>query len=186
MPVAPIDVRTEPDVPAIDAAGVLDELTRRADATMVVVTAAYRGERAGCLVGFHCQCSISPVRHAVWLSKANHTCRVAMQSTHLGVHFLGSEDRALAKLFGEHTGDDTDKFSRCETIEGPHGVPLLSACPDRIVTQRMTAIDDGSDHICFIVEPVDGHRGVDRAPMRLSDVSHLEPGHAAEERAPAT
>ena len=44
-------------------------------------------------------------------------------------------------------------------------------------------MDDGSDHICFIVEPADVHRGAERSPMRLSDVSDLEHGHAAEERA---
>jgi flavin reductase (DIM6/NTAB) family NADH-FMN oxidoreductase RutF len=185
LPVAPVDLRTELDDPST-AERVLEELTERADATMIVVTAAYGGERAGCLVGFHCQCSIDPVRHAVWLSKANHTCRVAIQATHLGIHFLGTEDKGLARLFGEHTGDDTDKFARCDATDGAHGVPLLSACPDRIVAQRMTAMDDGSDHICFIVEPVDGHRGADRTSMRLSDVSDLEPGHAAEERARVT
>jgi len=186
LTVALLDVRTERDDPATDVREVLDDLTERADATMIVVTAAYRGERAGCLVGFHCQCSIDPVRHAIWLSKANHTCRVALQATHLGIHFLATEDKDLARLFGEQTGDEIDKFAQCDAADGAHGVPLLSACADRVVAQRKTAMDDGSDHICFVVEPVDAHRGTERMPMRLSDVSDLEPGHAAEERAPVT
>jgi flavin reductase (DIM6/NTAB) family NADH-FMN oxidoreductase RutF/anti-sigma regulatory factor (Ser/Thr protein kinase) len=181
-----VDLRTGIDDRSSHAKRALEQLTERADATMIVVTAAYRGERAGCLVGFHSRCSIDPVRHAVWLSKANHTCRVAIQATHLGIHFLGTEDRDLARLFGEQTGDETDKFARCDVMDGAHGVPMLSACPDQIVAQRLTAMDDGSDHVCFIVEPVDAHRGADRTPMRLSDVSDLEPGHAAEERAPVT
>jgi flavin reductase (DIM6/NTAB) family NADH-FMN oxidoreductase RutF/anti-sigma regulatory factor (Ser/Thr protein kinase) len=181
-----VDLRTGMDDRSIPAGRALEELTERADATMILVTAAYRGERAGCLVGFHCQCSIDPVRHAVWLSKANHTCRVAMQATHLGIHFLGTEDRELARLFGEETGDEIDKFASCDATAGAHGVPILPACPDRIVAQRVTAMDDGSDHVCFIVEPVDAHRGADRTSMRLSDVSDLEPGHAAEDRAPVT
>jgi flavin reductase (DIM6/NTAB) family NADH-FMN oxidoreductase RutF len=32
------------------------------DAPLVVVTAAEAQERAGCLVGFHCQSSIEPAR----------------------------------------------------------------------------------------------------------------------------
>jgi flavin reductase (DIM6/NTAB) family NADH-FMN oxidoreductase RutF/anti-sigma regulatory factor (Ser/Thr protein kinase) len=181
-----VDLRTESGDPQAGVDAILDALTERADPTMVVVTASYRGERGGCLVGFHCQCSISPVRYAVWLSKANHTCRVALQATHLGIHFLGTDDLDLASLFGEYSGDEVDKFARCETTEGRHGVPLLSTCPDRVVAQRMTSMDDGSDHICFVVEPVDAHHGAARPPMRRSDVSHLEPGHAAEERAPVT
>jgi len=186
MPATSVDLRPAPDDPRNDAREDFDALTERADTTMVVVTASYRGERGGCLVGFHCQCSISPARYAVWISKANHTCRVALQATHLGIHFLGAGDRDLARLFGERSGDEIDKFARCDTTEGRFGVPLLSSCPDRVVARRTTALDDGSDHICFVVEPVDAHRGADRSPMRLGDVSDLVPGHAAEERAPVT
>lgn len=183
---APVDLRSDTDVPTNGIREVVDALAERADATMVVVTASYRGEQGGCLVGFHSQCSIDPPRHAVWISKANHTCRVALQATHLGIHFLGAADRDLARLFGERSGDEIDKFARCETTEGYHGVPLLSSCPDRVVARRTTVLDDGSDHLCFVVEPVDAQRGADRTPLRLSDVSDLRPGHAAEERAPTT
>jgi len=164
-----------------------DALVADADTALVVVTATYREERGGCLVGFHCQCSIEPARHAVWISKANHTCRVALQATHLGIHFLDRADHELARLFGERTGDEIDKFERCDTIEGPHGVPMLVACPDRVVARRRTSMDDGSDHVCFVLEPVHVRRGrAARVPMRLSDASALTPGHAAEERARET
>ena len=168
------------------AGDALGELVGRADGTMIVVTAAYAGERAGCLVGFHCQCSITPARYAVWLSKANFTCRVALQATHLGVHFLGRDDEPLARLFGERTGDEIDKFEHCETLEGPYGVPLLRACPDRVVAERVSFMNDDSDHVCFVLAPVDAHRGGPRSPLRLADVSHLTPGHEAEERPPET
>jgi flavin reductase (DIM6/NTAB) family NADH-FMN oxidoreductase RutF len=55
------------------------------DTPLIVVTAAGGDEQAGCLVGFHCQSSIEPVRYCVWLSKANHTYRVALRSTHLAI-----------------------------------------------------------------------------------------------------
>lgn len=159
-----------------------DELVRVADGTMIIVTANFRDERSGCLVGFHCQCSIEPARYALWLSKPNHTCRVAMQSTHLGVHFLGHEDVELARRFGEHTGDEMDKFLGHAVEKGPDGVPLLTECANRMVTRRVTSMDDGGDHICFITEAVDVRRSADQAPLRLSEVSDFTPGHAAQDR----
>ncbi len=159
-----------------------DELVRVADGTMIIVTASFGGERAGCLVGFHCQCSIEPARYAIWLSKPNHTCRIAIQSTHLGVHFLGREDVELARRFGEHTGDEMDKFSGQAVDEGPGGVPLLTECANRMVTRRVTSMDDGGDHICFVAEAVTVRNARRSAPLRLSDVSDFTPGHAAEDR----
>ncbi|WP_255355718.1 flavin reductase, partial [Frankia sp. CpI1-P] len=39
---------------------------------MVIVTAAVPdGERSGCLVGFHTQCSIEPARYLLCISQAN-------------------------------------------------------------------------------------------------------------------
>ncbi|HEU4840852.1 MAG TPA: flavin reductase, partial [Ilumatobacteraceae bacterium] len=86
-------------------------LSTSVDPAMVVVTVAHDGRRAGCLVGFHSQCSIEPLRYAVWLSKANHTYRVALLADWLGVHFLTADDHDLAERFGGATGDDTDKFA---------------------------------------------------------------------------
>jgi hypothetical protein len=40
--------------------------------------------------------------------------------------------------------------------------------------------------VCFVVEPVEIHRGPHGARLRLSDVDDLTPGHAAQERAPET
>ena len=81
-------------------------------------------------------CSISPARYAVWLSKANHTCRVALHASHLGLHLLTSDQRELARLFGTLSGDAVDKFSLCTHHIGPHGIPLLDECPNRLVVRR--------------------------------------------------
>jgi flavin reductase (DIM6/NTAB) family NADH-FMN oxidoreductase RutF len=59
---------------------------------MVIVTAAANGERSGCLVGFHSQCSIEPLRWAVWISRVNHTWPVARAARVLGVHFPSVDD----------------------------------------------------------------------------------------------
>jgi len=166
-----------------NAVGPYDQFAKDADTTMIIVTAEYRGERGGCLVGFHTQCSIEPPRHAVWLSRANHTCRVALQATHLGVHFLDRRDQTLARLFGEETGDEIDKFEHCRADGRNFGVPMLTDVTNRMVARRTTYMEDGSDHVCFIVEPVLVERMAGLEPMRLSHVSHLEPGHAADDPA---
>ena len=61
---------------AKDPTAVFNELMALIDHPMVVVTTAAGHARAGCLVGFHCQCGMEPPLYAVWLSKANHTYRI--------------------------------------------------------------------------------------------------------------
>ena len=152
------------------------------DARLVVVTAAVDGERAGCLVGFHAQSSIDPERYCVWLSKANHTYRVAVRSTHLGVHFLTTADLPLASRFGTLTGDDTDKFAGLSVTDGPHQVPVLDDCPNWLVARRIALLDEGGDHVCVVTEPVTTHTDGRFAPLLLSMAEHLQPGHDNDER----
>lgn len=158
----------------------LPDLLASLDVPMIVVTAADdQGGRAGCLVGFHAQCSIDPPRYAVWISKANHTLRVALGARHIAVHVLSDADGDLAELFGSSTGDQVDKFEQCAIEEGPDGVPLLRRCPNRIVARRHSVFDDGSDHVCFVLEPVQVGRQLPLHPLRYSDVRDLTPGHEA-------
>jgi flavin reductase (DIM6/NTAB) family NADH-FMN oxidoreductase RutF len=152
------------------------------DTPMAVVTAAMGDERAGCLVGFHAQSSIEPGRYCVWISKANHTYRVMLRSTHLGIHYLTSADRELAVVFGTLSGDDVDKFGIQEATPGLHGVPVLRACPNRMVVRRIALLDEGGDHVCVATEPVEVHAAGPFTPLRLSDVDDLRPGHQVEER----
>src|SRR5699024_8204126 len=111
----------------------LDALLESADAPLIVVTTAAAGERAGCLVGLHSQASISPQRYCFWLSKANHTYRVALRSEHFAVHFLTSIDEGLARLFGSRSGSETDKFAGLAITVTEAGVPLIADLPNRII-----------------------------------------------------
>jgi flavin reductase (DIM6/NTAB) family NADH-FMN oxidoreductase RutF len=153
------------------------------DPPMVVVTTAVAGERSGCLVGFHAQSAIDPQRYCVWLSKANHTYRVALRATHLAVHFLTSADLDVAEHFGTLTGDDVDKFAGWELGEGPEGLPLLQRCPNRAVVRRVALLDEGGDHVCVSTECLEADAAGRFDPLRLSAVQHLEPGHENDERA---
>lgn len=153
------------------------------DPTMVVLTTAGGGERAGCLVGFHAQAGIDPQRYCVWISKANHTYRVALRAEHFAVHFLTRDDVALAEHFGTETGDDTDKFASLAFEPDEHGVPVLTACPHHFLLDRLALLDDGSDHVCLTARVRHASSTGPYEPLRVSDVDHLEPGHPAEERA---
>lgn len=153
------------------------------DPAMVVVTTAVAGERAGCLVGFHAQSSIDPQRYCVWLSKANHTYRVALRATHLAVHFLTEDDLDLAERFGTLTGEEVDKFAGLAVRDGPGSVPLLDRCRHRLTLRRTVLVDEGGDHVCLAAERLSAETTGRFRPLRLSRVAHLTPGHDAGERA---
>lgn len=159
-----------------------DELMASLDTAMSVVTTQAGGERAGCLIGFQAQCSIEPHRYVVWLSKANHTYRVALRAQHLAVHFLTDDDHDLAELFGGASGDDLDKFTRCDWTPGVDGVPVLDRCPNHLLARKVAVLDEGSDHVCVVVEPVEVRSVGPFRPLRLSQVGDIEPGHGNEER----
>lgn len=160
----------------------LSELMLAVDPGMVIVTTVAEDERAGCLVGFHCQSGIDPERYSVWLSKANHTYRVALRARYFAVHFLSSDDYSIAERFGTQTGESTDKFADLAVHEGPGGVPILGALTNRLVLERLTLIDDGSDHVCLSAAVLSAQASGDFTPLRLSRVTKLEPGHGNEER----
>jgi flavin reductase (DIM6/NTAB) family NADH-FMN oxidoreductase RutF len=152
------------------------------DNPLIVATTAEGHERAGCLVGFHAQSSIDPDRYAVWLSKANYTYRVALRATHLGVHFLTSADLPLAERFGTLTGDTTDKFADLRVSTGAGGVPVLEDVPHWVILRRIVLLDEGGDHVCVTGEPVAAGSSGPFEPLRLSQASHLTPGHGSRER----
>jgi flavin reductase (DIM6/NTAB) family NADH-FMN oxidoreductase RutF len=162
----------------------LAELVAMANSAMVVVTAATARSRGGCLMGFHTQSSIDPCRYTVYLSKKNHTVRVARRASHLVVHFLDEQQRDLASVFGELTDDDAgvDKFARVPWHPGPDGrTPLLDGVDawlfGRIVARRNA---DG-DHVAYVLAPEAARapRRDPSAPLRYAAVRTFEPGHPA-------
>ena len=160
------------------AATAFQSIVGALDYPMGIVTTFDGTERAGCLVGFTAQCSIDPPLVMVWLSKRNHTTRIAGRATALLVHLPSHADRELATLFGQETGDEVDKFSRCRWEPGPEGLPLLAGCSRWFAGRIVERLDTG-DHVGHLLEPFDAAAGPWSAQLGFQSVKDLEPGHEA-------
>jgi flavin reductase (DIM6/NTAB) family NADH-FMN oxidoreductase RutF len=145
------------------------------DYPMIIVTAAADGERSGCLVGFHTQCSLDPPRFLVCISRRNHTFAVAARSAHLGVHFLDEHDYDLSVLFGEQTGDEVDKFAAAAWRE-EHGVPVLTGAKAWFVGRVLERVPLG-DHVGHLLAPVGGEVAGRLRQLAFQRVKTMKPGH---------
>ncbi len=149
---------------------------------MVVVTARADddGERGGCLVGFHTQCSIEPRRHLVMISDANHTAAIVRRASRVAVHFLGVEQTELARAFGELTDDDpgTNKLAGVAVGDDP-AAPILEDAAAWFVGSIVERVDVG-DHTALLLEPERAER---RRPLDaehqfgFQQAREFHPGH---------
>jgi flavin reductase (DIM6/NTAB) family NADH-FMN oxidoreductase RutF len=147
------------------------------DYSLFIVTVASGEERAGGLVGFASQVSIHPPRFLVGLSVKNRTFRVASNGTEvLVVHFVPEQEEELAELFGGETGDEIDKFARCEWRPGPGGAPILTDLEDWFAGRVLDRISFG-DHCGFLLEPIDGETHRSGAPLTFRRAKRIQPGH---------
>jgi len=157
---------------------VVHELVSELDYPMFIVTVAARGERAGCLVGFTTQCSIDPPRFLVCLSDKNRTFRVAQDASVMVVHLVPRQEDELAKLFGERTGDEVDKFERCAWSPGPESTPVLDACGNWFAGRILERFAAG-DHDAFLLEPFEGASDSDQEQFAFHRAKRMDPGHEA-------
>jgi len=163
---------------ATSGAEVFHRLLSQLDSPVVIVTCAVDGERTGCLVGFATQCSIHPPRHLVCISRTNHTYELAMRADVLAVHLLDRDDLAVARVFGELTGDEVDKLALVGWHDGPDGVPVLDGAAGWFAGRVVDRVDLG-DHTGLVLDPFDGEqrRPVTRQ-LGFQAVKNLNPGHA--------
>jgi flavin reductase (DIM6/NTAB) family NADH-FMN oxidoreductase RutF len=153
-----------------------ERLMAQLDYSLFIVTTASDGERSGCLVGFASQVSIRPPRFLICVSVKNHTFQVAQRAGVLVVHFVPEQAEELAVLFGGETGDEVDKFSRCEWREGPDGAPVLSELKDWFAGRILERHDFG-DHHGFLLEPIDGEAHRHGASLTFRRANWIDPGH---------
>ncbi len=152
-------------------------LVSHLDTPMFIVTVASGRERAGCLVGFATQCSQHPPRWYVGISKLNHTFAVAATTRVAVVHALGVDNIELARLFGEHTGDDMDKFAHCDWRPGPDGcTPVLGDCARWFAGEVVDRVDPG-DHLGLVLAPFVAECRDHGPQLGLQALPAFEPGH---------
>jgi flavin reductase (DIM6/NTAB) family NADH-FMN oxidoreductase RutF len=154
------------------------ELVAQLDYPMFIATVTAGGERAGCLIGFATQCSIHPPRFLAGISDKNRTFRVARGADSMAIHLVPEDATELAELFGGETGDEVDKFDRCEWTPGPDGVPLLDDCPNRFVGRIVERVDFG-DHMGMVLEPFLAEADEDGDQLEFHRAKRIDPGHEA-------
>ena len=153
-------------------------LVAQLDYPMFIATVAAGGERAGCLIGFATQCSINPPRFLAGISDKNRTYRVAEGATAMAIHLVPEDASELAELFGGETGDEVDKFERCEWRPGPEGVPLLEDCPNRFVGRIAERVPFG-DHVGMVLEPFFAEEDAEAGPLGVHRPKTIDPRHQA-------
>ncbi len=153
-------------------------LVAQLDYPMFIATVAAGGERAGCLIGFATQCSIHPARFLAGISDKNRTYRVASGADSMAIHLVPEHATELAELFGGETGDELDKFERCEWRPGPGDVPLLDACPNRFVGRILERVDFG-DHLGLVLEPFLAEEDEESGQLGFHRAKRIDPGHEA-------
>ena len=110
--------------------------------------------------------------------KKNHTYSIASRADRLVVHFLGAGNFELARLFGEQTGDEIDKFSRCAWTPTADGLPVLHGTLGWVACRVLDRFDAG-DHVGHLVEPIYGETTAEKGQLGFQAVASLQPGHAA-------
>jgi flavin reductase (DIM6/NTAB) family NADH-FMN oxidoreductase RutF len=142
----------------------------------IVTVLGEDGERDGCLIGFATQCSVKPPRFIACISKQNRTFDAVSRADAVVVHFLGSEQRDLAELFGGETGDEVDKFELCAWSDGPGGIPVLDDAPGWFAG-RILERHDGGDHVALFLEPVQTEDRGGPVDLGFQSVKQVDPGH---------
>jgi flavin reductase (DIM6/NTAB) family NADH-FMN oxidoreductase RutF len=158
--------------------GAFNAIVGNLEYPMFIVTTRVQDEPLGCLVGFTTQASIDPPRFLVCLSHTNRTFRRGRDAELLAVLAVPATADDLAQLFGGETTDETDKFARCEWEEGPEGVPLLAACPNRFVG-RVLWHSDAGDHDAFLLEPIEASAERGHEEFTFHRAKRIDPGHEA-------
>jgi flavin reductase (DIM6/NTAB) family NADH-FMN oxidoreductase RutF len=96
----------------------------------------------------------------------------------MAIHLVPENATELAELFGGETGDEVDKFERCEWRPGPGGVPLLDGCPNRFAGRVLERVDFG-DHIGFVLEPFFAEEDEESGQLGFHRAKRIDPGHEA-------
>lgn len=160
-----------------EVAQIFGRLMGSLDYPVFIVTTSAGDRRAGCVIGFATHASVQPARFLACLSRENRTHRLARDVDALAVHLVPRERFELVELFGGETGDEVDKFARCDWRAGPCDLPILDGCPSWFAGTIVSRHDLG-DHEGLLLSPLQA-RYEPGAPSYFQDVRIIEPGHPA-------
>jgi flavin reductase (DIM6/NTAB) family NADH-FMN oxidoreductase RutF len=113
----------------------------------------------------------------VCLSRLNHTFALAERSDLLAVHFLDESNSRLGALFGEQTGDTTDKFAACAWRQH-RGLPLLTDVHAWLIGRVLRRVELG-DHTGHLLEPIEATAHGTLRQLAFQQVKSMKPGHPA-------
>ena len=168
-----------PRVPTGDPGDDLAPFFERVDFPYYVATVRTPDEEmSGCLAGFVTQCSIDPPNFVACISRVNHTHGVAVRASAMGLHLLGEDQLEMARLFGEETGDEIDKFAACDWRLGSTGAPMLVDSAVSLEGHILGHFSAG-DHEAFLVRGVRAVAGANQGLLMLRNGPRLHPGHPA-------
>ncbi len=169
----------QPKTLAREGTAAFEQVVKQLVYPMLIATTSAGGELSGCLVGFATQVSLDPARYLVCISNKNHTHRVAVQASHLAVNFVAIDQVAVARLFGERSGDRLDKFAHCDWTMTADNVPVLSSAEGWFAGPIVELVPFG-DHTGFVIEPDCGGAAERMADLLSSfSVRDFEAGHGA-------
>jgi flavin reductase (DIM6/NTAB) family NADH-FMN oxidoreductase RutF len=113
----------------------------------------------------------------VCISHSNHTFALAARSDKLAVHVLDRSGYGLASLFGEQTGDNTDKFAAC-SWRHHQGLPVLTDAHAWFIGRVLRRIEFG-DHTGHLLEPIEAEADGRLDQLGFQQIKSMNPGHPA-------
>ena len=103
--------------------------------------------------------------------------KVSTRSDKLAVHVLDQANHRLASLFGEQTGDTTDKFAACSWRQH-QGLPVLTDAHAWFIGLVLQRIDLG-DHTGHLLEPLETEADGTLDQLAFQQIKSMKPGHPA-------
>ena len=152
-----------------------DALVSGVDYPMFIVTAAADGEQSRMSdrlfhPGKHrprspARDAVEAQPHVPGRATDRHPCRA----------FPPHDNHDLAELFGEETGDNTDKFQACDWTAGPAGAPVLEGVRGWVAGRVVARLDAG-DHVAHVLDTIEAQAFAAGPRTDVSDGPRPGPG----------
>lgn len=146
------------------------EVFRRHAAGVAILTVNYGGRPYGFTATSVASLSVDPPRFTFNMARTSSSWPAVANSTYVGVHMLGLENRELAERFARAR----DRFSGEHWEAGPHGVPLLKDVPAYLVGRIELRLSFENNAV-VVVDVVDGSLGDEKAPLLYHSGAYVRP-----------